>query len=193
MMKKLFFTLLCVGVLLPTLKAELPTYIRVCALGEGGVEDYEGSAPTIPIYQEPDTTAAVVAQLELSLLGWAPAKLLWRAYTWAKVQQGEVMGYVQCSKMQLQTWYYGEGPWVIVSESENTPIYTIYTETEEELDWSTASEVIDYVHRGTILADCSGKNPFDENGYYILNSCLGQYYFIKKEDVKIIHRTQVPN
>ena len=69
MMKKLFFTLLCVGVLLPTLKAELPTYIRVCALGEGGVEDYEGSAPTIPIYQEPDTTAAVVAQLELSLLG----------------------------------------------------------------------------------------------------------------------------
>ena len=33
----------------------------------------------------------------------------------------------------------------------------------------------------------------DENGYYILDGCLGQYYFIKKEDVKIIHRTQVPN
>ena len=194
-MKKLLFTLLCLGVFLPAIYAELPSYIRVYPLNIDGSDELcaVDSQYSINIYQEPDTSSVVVGQLQSGVLGLAPAKLLWRAYTWAKIQQGDVVGYVQCSKIAFQTWYYGEGPWVIVSESENTPIYTVYTEAEEEVDWALASEVIDYVGKGTIIADCSVRNLFNEHGYCVLSGCLGQYYFIKKSDVKLIHRTQVPN
>ena len=193
-MKKLLFTLLCFGICVPVIYAELPTYLRAYSLDQDGSDEICNTTEySIPIYQEPDTNAVVVDQLNVAVLGWAPAKLLWRAYSWAKIQQADVMGYVQCNKIALQTWYYGEGPWVIVTESDNTPIYHIYTEGEFEVNWESDSQVVDYVAKGTILADCSTRNPFDSYGYFVLSSCLGDVYFIKQSDVKLIHRTQVPN
>ena len=194
-MKKFLFTLIYLSVLLPALYAELPTYIRVYALDKDNSDeicntDFEFFTN---IYQEPDTNSTIIAHLHGAELGLAPASLIWRAYTWAKIQQGDIIGYVQCKKIALQTWYYGEGPWVVVTESENTPIYHIYTEGEHEVDWDTDSDIVDYASKGTIIADCSQRNPFDQYGYLILSSCLGDVYYIKQTDVKLIHRTQIPN
>ena len=176
-MKKLLFTLLCLGLWVPSMYAELPTYTRVYAVYNGeDAFDY-----SINVYQEPDTTSAVVQQLGAAFSGLAPAILLERAYTWSKIQMGDVVGYVECNKIDFQTWYYAEGIRVVLTAKDQTPIYADDPSGESEMI------VVDYVAKNTIMTD----DLILRDGYYVLETAHDNLY-LKKSDVQVVYRIHLP-
>lgn len=92
---------------------------------------------------------------------------------WSMIATSDAEGWVSSKYLGTQQWYSGDGPFTIVADKWNTPVYR---ETHKDNGSMSLFATLD---EGTIIAD-----HFQENGeYYILTSAHDNLY-IKKNDAK---------
>ena len=129
------------------------------------------------IREQPSSKAKVLGELHSVFDGLGEGVLIEKGDSWSKVSSKGIVGWVYTKYLGLQTWYNGTGSAILIANLPQTPIYEDADVDEENYKFTS-------VKKGTIIAD-SFK---DEGKYYVLQSA-GTCLRVKKEDVKIVSRS----
>ena len=129
------------------------------------------------IRKQPSSKAKVLGELHSVFDGLGEGVLIEKGDSWSKVSSKGIVGWVYTKYLGLQTWYNGTGSAILIANLPQTPIFEDADVDEENYKFTS-------VKKGTIIAD-SFK---DEGKYYVLQSA-GTCLRVKKEDVKIVSRS----
>lgn len=129
------------------------------------------------IREQPSSKAKVLGELHSVFDGLGEGVLIEKGDSWSKVSSKGIVGWVYTKYLGLQTWYNGTGSAILIANLPQTPIFEDADVDEENYKFTS-------VKKGTIIAD-SFK---DEGKYYVLQSA-GTCLRVKKEDVKIVSRS----
>ena len=148
----------------------LPIYTLVGAAGD----------EKIPVYEHPLSSSRVVSSYYPCYYGLCWGTLIANLGDWYQIDGG----YVRANEAVLQTWYYGDGEYVIVAAAPKTYIYQDYYDEDDDDGIVITSE---YVLPGTILTD-----RIEEWGdkYYALTTAH-DYLYVRKDEVKIVRKEQL--
>ena len=152
----------------------LPIYTRVGA-------HYDQEAP---IYEHPYQGATKIGSLFYCYHGLCPATLIKNLGDWYLIDDGGTIGYVRASEAGLQSWYRGDGDYIIIAAKPKTYIYVESYDEEDGYDIVNSEE---YVAMGTIITDRIEEAGED---YYVLMTAH-DYLYVHKNDVEVISRKEL--
>lgn len=177
MKKFLLISLLCISAVSvlaeKTSYCGLPIYARVGALEEG-----------VPVYEYPQPDSRKVGEVSVFYHGLCSDVLIKNLGDWYLVDSWPGDGYVQANDVLVQTWYRGDGKYIIVAAKPKT---YIYIETYDDNDDDGVVRSREYVARGTIITDQIVK----EGSYYVLTTAH-DYLFVHKDEVELVRRDELP-
>jgi hypothetical protein len=152
----------------------LPIYTRVGA-------HYDQEAP---IYEHPYPGATKIGSLFYCFYGLCPATLIKNLGDWYLIDDGGTIGYVRANEAGLQSWYRGDGDYIIIAAKPKT---YIYVESYDEEDGEGIAISREYVAMGTILTD--QIEEFNQDFYVLMTA--HDYLYVHKNDVEIITRKEL--
>ena len=129
------------------------------------------------IREQPSSKAKVLGELHVVFDGLGEGVLIEKGDSWSKVSCKGIVGWVYTKYLGFQTWYKGTGSSILIANLPHTPIYENAEVDEENYKFTS-------VKRGTIIAD-----SFQESGEYYYLLTAGTCLYVRKEDVKIVARS----
>ena len=128
------------------------------------------------VRDQPSMKGQVLTKLWMQMHGLGSGVLIESGPKWSKVSVGKVTGWVYNKYLGYQTWYDGEGEYMLVAAIDDMPVYTEnYVDEDEGLPLFTT------VKKGTVMGD--HYDTWKE--YYVLKTGH-DYLFIKMTDVKVV-------
>lgn len=113
----------------------------------------------------------------LGLMVLAKRVLIEKGDSWSKVSTKGIVGWVYTKYLGFQTWYKGTGSSILIANLPQTPIYENAEVDEENYKFTS-------VKKGTVIAD-----SYKDIGKYYALETSGTSLLVKKEDVKIVSRS----
>jgi hypothetical protein len=129
------------------------------------------------IREQPSSKAKVLGKLHGVFDGLGEGVLIEKGDSWSKVSTKGIVGWVYTKYLGYQTWYEGTGSSILIANLPQTPIY-------EDADVAEEDYKLTSVKKGTIIAD-----SFKDAGKYYALQTAGTCLRVKKEDVKIVSRS----
>ena len=129
------------------------------------------------IREQPSSKAKVLGELHVGFDGLGEGVLIEKGDSWSKVSTKGIVGWVYTKYLGFQTWYKGTGSSILIANLPQTPIYENAEVDDENYKFTS-------VKKGTVIAD-----SYKDIGKYYALETSGTSLLVKKEDVKIVSRS----